>query len=450
MVKLKKVMGVILLAAILFPVSQAVNYAQEDILTLDKAISSAYDYSLINDKQDYLQKDWDEQLNKAKGQLNGLDKLIEVDDKIRKAKKYLEEEDFRSMRIDVVREDFVDFLLIYGYIDYMESILIKADLIADDDFKYVDLFNDDQVLKKYYEFQLKYLPQELSGESRIDMLSVQESSVSQVEAVIKQGKAKFEAEKEKLRMDVVKAYTDLITAQKSLNNAKNNVEESQKVANKYENLLNRGMISSLEYKEAGTELESKKNELRKAERELDKYTTVLNVLTGRDENSSITIDDKIKVVESMDLSYSSLQEQLEKENINLFVLRETVVDPSAARYKTACEELKPEDKLYKEIQDEKDKAELQYSQTSDKYKEAVIQQVRAIRSTQNSSMDLQMNIELMEQKIALVKSQIKAGYATDLDLLKLQNSCNSLKTSLENLKYVLDYQWQNLQYTIHY
>lgn len=452
MEKIKKLASIFLLIAVLILAPPGINYAQSDILTLDVAVNSAYSDSLIDEKTKLMQKEWDDRLNSAKNQVNGIEKLMELDNKIKNIKKYLEEEDYRSMRLDLVQEDFADFLLLYGYIDYMELLIIKAELIENDAYKnYVEhYYNNNEVLKKYYEFQLNYLPDNLPEEDRINMLSAKESSTTQVAAVIKQEKAKLEADKEKLRMDVVKTYSDLIMAQKSLDNAKNNVEESQRVVDKYKNLLDHGMISTLEYDGAVAELASKKNEFIKAERVVNKHKTVLNVLMGRAENSPVTIDENIKIIDKVDVSYNDLQEQLEKENINLFVLRDTVVNPAAAKYKIACEELKPEDELYKDIQDEKDKAEMEYAQTLDRYKTAVIQQIRSIRSTQNSSIELQGEINLMDQRISLLKSQIKAGMATDLDLLRLQNTYNTLKTNLENLKYALDYQWQNLQYTIHY
>ena len=449
MAKIKKLIGGFLLTAIMLSMTHTVIYAQEDILTLDKAISDAYDYSLINEKQNLLQRDWDEQLNRSKGQVTGINQLIELDDDIRKAKEYLESEDYRSMRIDIVREDSIDFLLMYGYISYMDYLLIKGGF-TENDLPIMAIFNDDEILKKYYEFQLKYMPEALPSKSRIDMLSAQASSVTQMEALIKQEKAKLEAEKAKLRIDVVKAYTDLIIADKHLNNARNNEDETRKVVTRYSNLHRHGMISSLEYKEAEAELENKKNARIKAERELDKCKTILRALTGRDENTSIVVDDTIKTTEELDISFISLKGQLERENINLFVLRETMVGPSTVRFEIASKELKPEDKLYKEIQDEKDKAEMEYFQVYDKYKEAVIQQIRAIRKTQSSAMEIQRNMDLIEQKITLVKAQIEAGFATDLDLLRLQNTFNSLKTDFDNLRYVLEYQQQNLQYTVHY
>lgn len=452
MAKKKKLISVILVIAVLILAPPAANCAQAENLTIEAAVNSSYNYSLIDEKIKLMQKEWTDRLNSSKSQVNGIDKLIELDDKIIKIKKYLDEENYRSMRIDIVRDDFADFLLMYGHINYMEALIIKAGLIESDAYKKYteEFYNNDQIIREYYEFQLKYMPDNLPDKDRINMLSAKESSVSQVEALIKQEKVKLEAQTEKLRMDVVKTYTDLIMGQKSLDNARNNEEESQKVADKYKNLLDHGMISSLDYKEAQTELENKKNEVMKAERVFDKYKTNLNILMGKDENNNITIDQNISAAEVPDISYSSLQEQLEKENINLYVLRETVVDPAVARFKIAGEELKPEDDLYKDIQDEKDKAEMEYAQTLDKYKTAVIQQIRAIRDTQNTSIELQGEIALMDQRISLLKSQIKAGFATDLDLLKLQNAYNTLKTNMDNLKYALDYQWQNLQYTVHY
>ena len=453
MAKIKKLSIIILLIAVMIPALFVTSNAQTGGLTIDDAVKSAYNYSLINEKIKLMQKEWDERLNSAKNQVNGIEKLMEMDDKIKKIKKYLDEEDYRSMRTDIVKDEFIDYLFINAYIkNYIDYIAIKSEFENSPAYiNYVEnYYNNNEIVKKYYEYQLEYLPDNLPDKDRINMLSAKESSVSQVEAVIKQEKVKLEAQKEKLRMDVVKTYTDLIMAQKSLDNAKNNVEESQKVADKYKSLLDHGMVSQLDYKEVQTELENKKNELTKAERLFDKYKTNLNILMGKDESNDITIDQSISAAEVPDISYSSLQEQLEKENINLYVLRETVVDPAVERFKIAGEELKPEDDLYKDIQDEKDKAEIEYAQTLDKYKTAVIQQIRAIRDTQNTSIELQGEITLMDQRISLLKSQIKAGFATDLDLLKLQNAYNTMKTNMDNLKYALDYQWQNLQYTVHY
>lgn len=451
MIKKTGIRFISLLSAVIVLVSFAsVSYAGAgEILTLDKAIDYADEYSRLGEMQEKLQRGWHDELEIAKGNANALGELIEVDDKVRKIKKYLDEEDYRSMRIDVVREDAVDFLVLYGYITYLDYLLVKGGL-TEDDVPIMYIFNDDEILKKYYEFQLKYLPEALPEESRLELLTRGKTGAAQAEAAIKQEKVKLEAEREKLRIDVIKAYTDCIMAQKSLNNANNNLEETTKVTNKYKVLMNSGKISGIEYKKANAELESMKNESEKAERQFDKCKTILNVLTGRYINSSAPVDENIEINDKPYLSYSGLAKQMENENINLYLLRETRLNPALTRYEAACEELKPEDKLYKDIQDEKDRAEMEYRQASEQYKKALIQQIRSIRKTQAGMPELQRNIDLIDQKISLTEALMKAGQAAELDALKLQNSRNSLKTEYENLRYAIDYQWRNLQYVIHY
>ncbi len=432
---------------ILFTAMVPVYGLESTPLTLEQAKKAAVEYYGVNDKLQWYERDWKDKQQDMRQMLDFSDQILEIDDKLIKIKKYLDNDDYLSMRKDLKRDEALDYLLMRNRITVIEYVFAKHDE-NEPVFYY---YNDDEFLREYYRFQYDSLSgMKLSNKDRVDMLLSKDATRGQIDLLIKQQKAEIESENAKIEIDTYKAYTDIIIARQTLKNCEDKLEETQKLMNKYEEQYKLGMVSRIEYSEAQAELEAETNEYHRALRNLEKCNMTLKLTMGINANDPVNIVTNIELPEIGQLNSQEWMKKFESENIKLFAIIEGRVNLAREKYDIAAKELEKSDKLLVEIQEDLEKAEYEQETFYRAMETAIVQQLRGLRSTGIAKKELEKNVELMGLKIDLLESQHGAGYVSELEVLKVKNIYSTLITSLENLKYTEAYQWESLQYTVKY
>lgn len=418
------------------------------VINLDNLKQKALTYYQFDEKVKYLEDDWKKQLENEEVKESSLSKIIETDDNLRKARQYISTDDYKSMRDDLDVDEAANFLIIKGYLSMQDYIKIK---ILNDNERILMFFNDDHLVKEYYEYKLNYLPSNyIEAENRINMIQTTKMGIDQLENSIKQQKAQLDAEKAKLGIDISKAYTDYIIAQKSIENAKNNLSAAKKVYYNEEAKYKAGLISKLEYTEAKFEMQKNENEYNKAIRNIEKVKTVIETLTGIIIDESVLLDTNIELNNINEINANKLIQKYEKENETLNILMETSVNPAISLFDITKKEVGTEDKLYQEAKGSMEKAQIEYEQYKSKMVAAIRQQISSIRMTISNISYIRNNLKVIECEKSLAYARREVGMATDLDILRLENTYNTQKTSLYNLECLINYQWDSLQYLIIY
>ncbi|RCX07803.1 outer membrane efflux protein [Anaerobacterium chartisolvens] len=429
-----------------------IDAAQTDILSVEQTQDKALIQAQLDEKLRWYEEDWEDTLDDAGRTQDQLDDASEADDDIRRFRNYLATDDYKNMRLEIDDPDNIEtalgFLYLEGYVNPIEYIVLSE---THDTYKILTYFNDDKVVKRYYEYILAFYPQNIaSPEDKIDLIENTQNLIQKTEAGIKQQRTALEGEKDQLRVDVYKAYTDYITALKSMDNASKNLQAAQKTYENYEKKYSLGVVSKTELMDAQLQRDTAEIDSQGAQRNAQSAEFALKSLIGMDMSQILNIDRDFEPVEIDKISSVKLIENMEKDNINLFIYNETVVKPAVARFDIAQTQTSKKSDLYKDLEDEKNKAELEFAQMKDKLKTAIISQVRGIKTTQRAIEDNVRKLEIMERQKELLKLQVDQGLATDLDLMKLENGYNTLNTAIENMKYVKAYQWYMLQHTILY
>jgi len=283
--------------------------------------------------------------------------------------------------------------------------------------------------------QIKLYEDKLDIQEALDDIddSDTEFPYDKLEVLVKQSKEQKEYMKDQIAQDITSKYNSLIDKEKALNKLKRQIQIKTKLINDTGLKKSLGLVTSIDVKNAGIELEKQKNSQKAKEDQLKNSQDYFKVLTGIDLSQYSLADSQefepFRINGSVDKYFDGVIDKykkydkkiLELTKDNLKDIKDTVGDKPDSS--DAPDKSKFEDKL-NDDDSVKVTAEQQYENAKNSY----IAQWNTYGGYLEQKFGYSTNVYALNETDKGLKNGLKESYAT---LLDMENSIKVMQSTME-------------------